>query len=181
MADPDDYRAQGACEKTHDALDGNPREMLLDRAQSWLKRGMAISLLAAVLGPLAVSVESGRAAGRRAGTVGLPKLDVRPSCRESSDPNCLTTEQAAHDDLIKAWPGFTAQEKTRCAEEAKYSGPASYVLWLTCLKINANIRNLSALESATSGAGTSGGTLGGTSSATHHSRRHTRHRHVSQL
>ena len=171
MVGPDDYNA----------LDGNPREMLLKQVQSWLKLGMAIWLLAAILGLLAISVESGQAAGRGAGTGGVPNLDVRPSCRESSDPNCLTTEQAAHDDLIKAWLGFTVQEKARCTAETKYSGPASYVLWLTCLTINANIRKLSTVESTTSGAGTGGGTLGGKSSATHLSRRHTRHRHISQL
>ena len=154
MDDPDDYRGQGAGEKTPNALDGNPLEMLLNQAQSWLKRGMAVSLLAAVLGPLAISVEFGQAAGRGAGTGGVPNLDVKPSCRESSDPNCLTTEKAAHDDLVKAWPGFTVQEKARCAEEAKYSGPASYVLSLTCLTINANIRKLSAMENTIPGAGT---------------------------
>ena len=186
MVDPGDCGAQAACENTHKALDGNPCEMLLNQARSWLKRGMAISLLlAATLGPGAIGVESGQAAGRGAGTVGLPNLDVRPSCRESSDPNRLTTEQAAHDDLIKAWPGFTAQEKARCAEEAKYSGPASYVLWLTCLTIKANARNYVADQSTTpvavTGGETGSGTLGGTSSPTHPSRRHTRHRHVSQL
>jgi hypothetical protein len=53
--------------------------------------------------------------------------------------------------LIKEWPRFTAQEKTRCAEEANDAGPPSYVEWLT-----SDSRKLSAVT--TPGAGTGGET-----------------------
>jgi hypothetical protein len=101
-----------------------------------------------------------------------PNLDVKPSCRESTVPDCLSQEQFARDQLIKDWPNFTAQEKTRCAAEAKYAGAPSYVEWLTCLQINANARKVPA---------TGAGTGGGPSSGTHRSRRHTKLRRVSQL
>ena len=66
-------------------------------------------------------------------------------------------EKFARDALVKEWPTFRSQEKSRCAEEAN-SGPASYVLWLTCLKINANARSYSATQSTTPGAETGGAT-----------------------
>jgi hypothetical protein len=130
-----------------------------------MNRRLAISLLAVALVPGAIGIAFAQAGGRGAG--GVPNLDVRPSCRESTIPNCLSQEQIAREMLIKEWPRFTAQEKTRCAEEAKYAGPSSYVEWLTCLQINAN--------DTTPGTGTGGetgsATRGGTSSATHEHQR----------
>jgi hypothetical protein len=115
----------------------------------------------------------------------VPRFDVRPSCRESTVPDCVSQEQIARDELVKRWPDFSAQEKSRCAVEASYAGPPSYVEWLTCLQINANARNLSASAAPSANAGAAGGTgiagaASGTSSAAHRSRRHTRRRNVSQ-
>ncbi len=55
-------------------------------------------------------------------------------------PIASTWSNRPRDELIKAWPQFTAQEKARCAQEEKQAGPPSYVGWLTCLRINANAR-----------------------------------------
>jgi hypothetical protein len=70
----------------------------------------------------------------------VPELDVGPSCRESTVPDCETMEKFAHDKLIKDWPTFTAHDREMCVMEEKMSGPPSYVGWLTCLEINANAR-----------------------------------------
>jgi hypothetical protein len=139
-----------------------------------MNRRLAVSLLAVALVPGTIGIAFAQAGGRGAGAGGVPNLDVRPSCRESTVPDCVSQEQIAREMLIKEWPRFTAQERTRCAEEAKDAGPPSYVEWLTCLQINANARKLSAVATGSE-------PRGGTSSATHRSRRYTRHRHVSQL
>ncbi len=135
----------------------------------------AILVLAVVLFPGVIGCDFAQAAGRRAGTGGVPNLDVRPSCRESTISDCLTMEQTAREALIKEWPSYSAQDKARCATEAQYSGPPSYVEWLTCLEINAHVRN-TPLDSGT-GSDTSSAMHGGTSAA-HRSRRLSMHRHV---
>jgi hypothetical protein len=84
--------------------------------------------------------ESGRTQGRS--VAHAPTLDVRQSCRESSILDCLTDENIARKQLIKQWSKFTRQGKERCAEEEKYSGPPTYVGWLTCLEIYADTRNV---------------------------------------
>jgi hypothetical protein len=104
-----------------------------------MNRRLAISLLAVALVPGAFDSAFAQAGGRGPG--GIPNLDVRPSCRESSIADCLAMEQLAREALVKEWAHFSAQEKARCAEEAKYAGSPSYVEWLTCLQINANARN----------------------------------------
>jgi hypothetical protein len=73
--------------------------------------------------------------------VDVPNFDVRPSCRESTVLDCLAQEQIAHKVLMEKWLQFEEQDKTRCAEEAKYAGAPSYVEWLTCLQINEHARN----------------------------------------
>jgi hypothetical protein len=73
--------------------------------------------------------------------VDVPNFDVRPSCRESTVPDCLGQEQIAHKMLMEKWSQFEEQDKTRCAEEAKYAGAPSYVEWLTCLQIIEHARN----------------------------------------
>ena len=71
----------------------------------------------------------------------VPKFDVGPSCRESTNPDCQNMEKIARDKLIKDWPNFTVQDRAMCTMEEKMSGPPSYVGWLTCLEINANARS----------------------------------------
>jgi hypothetical protein len=112
----------------------------------------------------------------------VPNFDVRPSCRESSISDCLGQEQIARGRLIEEWPHFTAQEKARCAADAKYGGAPSYVGWLTCLQINADTRNVpvnpgAAGQSTTTGAaagGNAGSGGGDPSSGPHRSRRDAR-------
>jgi hypothetical protein len=88
----------------------------------------------------------------------IPDFDVRPTCRESSVPDCLNMEKIARDKLTKDWPTFTAQDKAMCVTEEKMAGPPSYVGWLTCLGINANARSpeAKATDSSAPAAATSG-------------------------
>jgi hypothetical protein len=70
----------------------------------------------------------------------VPEFDIRPSCRESTVPDCQNMENFARDKLVKDWPTFTAHDRAMCVTEEKISAPPSYVGWLTCLEINANAR-----------------------------------------
>jgi hypothetical protein len=131
---------------------------------------MMLSLSAALLSTQLVVTVADR---------GVPNFDVGPSCRDSTVPDCAGQEKFARDKLVEAWPHFTTQEKARCAVEAKYAGPPSYIGWLTCLQINADTRDIP----ATIGAGNAGidpnaGMGGGAGVATHghhHAGRRIRH------
>jgi hypothetical protein len=154
-----------------------------------MNRRLPISLLVAtVLIAGATGIASARTRAHGAGGGGVPNFDVRPSCRESTVPDCVNQEQVARKALAEKWSSFNAKEKARCAVEARYAGPPSYVEWLTCLQINANARNLSASADNTAANSSAAAALGGattpeagsgaSSSVTHHSRRRAR-RHAS--
>ena len=100
-----------------------------------LPTGFALAL-AATSFSAAVPRHAGKASSRSMASV--PNLDVMPSCRQSSVPDCVTEEDFARKALVEQWPKFTRQQKARCATEAGYAGPPSYVGWLTCLTINAD-------------------------------------------
>jgi hypothetical protein len=101
----------------------------------------------------------------------VPDFDIRPTCRESSVPDCPNMEKIARDKLVKDWPTFTAQDKAMCVMEEKIAGPPSYVGWLTCLGINANARSPEA--KSTDSNSLSGG-RGGTAAPRRHDRIHRR-------
>jgi hypothetical protein len=125
---------------------------------------LTIALLAAALAP-AIGSASAHAAGRGAGASGVPTLDVTRSCRETTFPDCFNQEQIARDMLVKQWPGFTAQERSICAQEAKQAGPPSYIAWLTCLQINQNLRKFAETDKSAAAAEKMGGYSGGTPTA----------------
>jgi hypothetical protein len=73
----------------------------------------------------------------------VPALNVRPSCRQSTIPDCLHLEQNARKTLIEEWSKFAAQDRTKCIEEAKLGDlSTSYIGLLTCLQYKANIRKI---------------------------------------
>jgi hypothetical protein len=135
---------------------------------------LAIALLAAALAPGSIGIAPAHAAGRGAVAGGVPTLDVTRSCRDTTFPDCLNQEQIGRDMLVKQWPGFTAQEKSMCAQEAKQAGPPSYIAWLTCLQINQNLRKFEETDKSAAAAEKVGGYSGGTSSANGRSCRHGR-------
>jgi len=111
-----------------------------------VNRRLQIAVLAAALVPAAIGATFAQPGARGAQNRGAPNFDVRPSCRESTFPDCESQEQIAREMLVKAWPGYTAQERTECAAEAKQAGPPSYIGWLSCLQINEDVRKFSATE-----------------------------------
>jgi hypothetical protein len=75
----------------------------------------------------------------------VPKLDVRPGCRQSTIPDCLHKEQDARKALVEEWSHFPRDDKTKCVEEAKLGGiSTSYIGLQTCLQYKANLRKIPA-------------------------------------
>ena len=56
--------------------------------------------------------------------------------------NCLDSEQAIRDELVKQWSSFAASDKTACTNEATMGGDSSYTELLTCLEIARDVRVL---------------------------------------
>jgi hypothetical protein len=78
-------------------------------------------------------------------THGVPNLNVRPGCRQSTIPDCLTKEREARATLIEEWAHFAAPDKAKCVEEAKLGSlSTSYIGLLTCLQFKAAVKNIPA-------------------------------------
>ncbi len=56
--------------------------------------------------------------------------------------NCLDSEHATRDELVKQWSTFSATDKTACTNEATMGGDSSYTELLTCLEMARDVRAL---------------------------------------
>jgi cytoskeletal protein RodZ len=56
--------------------------------------------------------------------------------------NCLDSEQAIRDELVKEWSNFSSVDKTACTNEARMGGDSSYTELITCLEMARDVRNL---------------------------------------
>jgi hypothetical protein len=54
--------------------------------------------------------------------------------------NCVDSEKAVRDQLVKEWSTFAAADKTACANESRTGGEASYTELLTCLEMARDVR-----------------------------------------
>jgi hypothetical protein len=86
---------------------------------------------------------------------GVPQLNVEQVCEGIAqqggvtfhDPaiakekkNCLDSEQAVRDELVKQWSSFAAADKTSCVNESRMGGDSSYTELLTCLEMARDVR-----------------------------------------
>jgi hypothetical protein len=98
----------------------------------------------------------------------VPQLDVEPVCKGIAeqggvtfhDPsvpqekkNCIESEQAVRDQLIKQWTGFSTDDRAHCVNETTMGGESSYTELLTCLEMARDVRTMRA-EAAHQRAGT---------------------------
>lgn len=89
----------------------------------------------------------------------VPKLNVEQVCEGIAkqggvtfhDPaiaqekkNCLDSEQAIRDELVKQWAGFSPADKTHCVNESVMGGESSYTELLTCLEMARDVRAMRA-------------------------------------
>jgi hypothetical protein len=54
---------------------------------------------------------------------------------------CISSEQAIHQKLIRRWPTFAPADRTECVGEATAGGESSYTDLLTCLQMARDVRN----------------------------------------
>jgi hypothetical protein len=54
--------------------------------------------------------------------------------------NCLDSENAVREELIKQWPSFAPADKSACTSESKMGGESSYTELLTCLEMARDVR-----------------------------------------
>jgi hypothetical protein len=91
----------------------------------------------------------------------VPTLNVDPVCtgiaqqggvtfhdsavaQEKKD--CLDSEHATREELVKQWSTFNATDKTACTNEATMGGESSYTELLTCLEMARDVRAMRTAE-----------------------------------
>ena len=60
--------------------------------------------------------------------------------------NCIDSEKAIREQLVKEWSTFAAQDKVACTDESRTGGEASYTELLTCLEMARDVRAMSSNE-----------------------------------
>ena len=98
---------------------------------------------------------------------GVPNLNVEQVCEGIAkqggvtfhDPaiaqekkNCLDSEQAIRDELIKQWSSFSANDRTHCVNESVMGGDSSYTELITCLEMARDVRAMREQQAAPSAA-----------------------------
>ena len=86
---------------------------------------------------------------------GVPRLNVEQVCKgiaeqggvtfhdpaiDQEKKNCLDSEQAIRDQLVKQWSSFSADDRTHCVNESMMGGDSSYTELLTCLEMARDVR-----------------------------------------
>jgi hypothetical protein len=91
----------------------------------------------------------------------VPTLNVDPVCtgiaqqggvtfhdsaiaQEKKD--CLDSEHAIREELVKQWSSFNDSDKTHCTNEATMGGESSYTELLTCLEMARDVRAMRTAE-----------------------------------
>ena len=64
--------------------------------------------------------------------------------------NCLDSEQAIRDELVKEWSSFSPADKTACTNKLRMGGDSSYTELLTCLEMARDVRTMHNEQSDTS-------------------------------
>jgi hypothetical protein len=56
--------------------------------------------------------------------------------------NCLDSELAVRDELVKQWSSFAPPDKAACTSESEMGGESSYTELLTCLEMARDVRTM---------------------------------------
>jgi hypothetical protein len=60
--------------------------------------------------------------------------------------NCVDSEKAVRDQLVKEWPTFAPPDKVACINESRTGGESSYTELLTCLEMARDVRAMSSTQ-----------------------------------
>jgi hypothetical protein len=98
---------------------------------------------------------------------GIPSVDIRKTCQAAASVMtslmsgttaehdldvCVSSEQAAREQIVKDWATYSSAERTQCVQPSVYL--PSYVEWLTCLEMEKSVRKPDAASPMTSSATT---------------------------
>jgi hypothetical protein len=96
-------------------------------------------------------------------TDSVPQLNVEQVCEGIAkqggvtfhDPaiatekkNCIDSEQAIREEIVKQWSNFQAADRTHCVNESVMGGESSYTELLTCLEMARDVRAMRAEQGA---------------------------------
>lgn len=56
--------------------------------------------------------------------------------------NCLDSERAVRDQIVKEWSSFAPPDKAACTSESEMGGESSYTELLTCLEMARDVRSM---------------------------------------
>jgi hypothetical protein len=56
--------------------------------------------------------------------------------------NCIDSEKAVRDELVKQWSSFSSPDKSHCTNESEMGGESSYTELLTCLEMARDVRTM---------------------------------------
>jgi hypothetical protein len=97
---------------------------------------------------------------------GVPRLNVEQVCKgiaeqggvtfrdpavDQEKKNCLESEQAIREQLVKQWSSFSADDRTHCVNESVMGGDSSYTELITCLEMARDVRAMRQQQSKSSG------------------------------
>jgi hypothetical protein len=97
---------------------------------------------------------------------GVPQLNVEQVCEgiakqggvtfhdaavDEEKRNCLDSEQAIRNDLVKQWSSFSPADRTHCVNESVMGGDSSYTELLTCLEMARDVRAMRSEQQNPSG------------------------------
>jgi hypothetical protein len=60
--------------------------------------------------------------------------------------NCIDSEKAIREQLVKEWPSFAPADKVACTNESRTGGESSYTELLTCLEMARDVRAMNSNE-----------------------------------
>jgi hypothetical protein len=62
--------------------------------------------------------------------------------------NCLDSEKAIREQLVKEWSSFAPADKTHCTNESRMGGESSYTELLTCLEMARDVRKMNSEQNS---------------------------------
>ncbi|MFZ0606216.1 MAG: hypothetical protein WAM75_00895 [Xanthobacteraceae bacterium] len=62
--------------------------------------------------------------------------------------NCLDSERAVRDQIVKEWSSFAPADKAACTNESEMGGESSYTELLTCLEMARDVRTMKKEQSS---------------------------------
>jgi hypothetical protein len=62
--------------------------------------------------------------------------------------NCVDSEKAIREQLVKEWSSFAPADKIHCTNESRMGGESSYTELLTCLEMARDVRKMSSEQNS---------------------------------